>query len=80
MITQWERQAEVNACYELSSLIHHCLLTGERNLKRRLRHLWDNESWESIVEKFQTEGSVWYVWWQDGVRMYMKRRARWTCA
>lgn len=38
---------------------------------KALRSLWDNESWESIQRKFQTEGSVWYVWWMDGVRAYM---------
>ncbi len=34
--------------------------------------LWDGESWESIVEKFQTEGATWIVWWQDGLFSYIK--------
>ena len=32
-----------------------------------IRSLWDNESWESIVRKYNTEGSVWVCWWYDGV-------------
>lgn len=37
-----------------------------------IRALWDNESWESIVERFQTEGSTWAVWFSDGLNAYMK--------
>jgi hypothetical protein len=37
-----------------------------------LRRLWDGESWKSIKEKLMTEGSVWYVWWMDGVRQHLE--------
>ncbi len=37
-----------------------------------IRSLWDNESWESIISKFRTGGSVWCVWWSDGVSAYMQ--------
>ena len=80
MIIQLETESEVDASYQLSALINRCLLTGNRNLKRRLRGLWDNESWPRIVEKFQTEGSTWYVWYMSGVQTYMRRRHRWNLA
>ena len=35
-----------------------------------IRSLWEYESWDSIVEKFQAEGSEWIVWWADGVNAY----------
>lgn len=43
-------------------------LDGNKVNQQFLRGLWDNESWESIKKKLETEGSVWYVWWMDGVR------------
>lgn len=36
-----------------------------------LRGLWDDESWESIKEKFAYEDATWYVWWMDGVNALM---------
>jgi hypothetical protein len=33
--------------------------------------LWEGETWESIQAKLLTEGSVWHVWWMDGVRKYI---------
>ena len=36
-----------------------------------LRSLWDNESWQSIKKKLLTEGSIWYVWYMDGVRQHL---------
>lgn len=36
-----------------------------------LRRLWDGESWKSIKDKLMTEGSVWYVWYMDGVRQHL---------
>ena len=37
---------------------------------KKIRSFWNDESWESIVRKFQTEGSMWVVWWTDGVIEY----------
>ena len=44
---------------------------GDKIAQKFLVKLWDNESWESIKEKLETEGSVWYVWWMDGVSAFM---------
>jgi len=40
-----------------------------------LRKLWDGESWQDIKRKLLTEGSVWYVWWMDGVRQHLSNLA-----
>lgn len=29
------------------------------------------ERWQSVKTKLETEGSVWYVWWMDGVRQHI---------
>ena len=33
-----------------------------------LRTLWDGESWASIKDKWLSEGSIWIVWYYDGIR------------
>ena len=41
-----------------------------------LKRIW-NESWSSIKEKLEAEGSTWYVWWMDGVNtLEIKMRKR----
>ena len=37
--------------------------TSARN---KLKKLY-GDSWETIKERMETEGSVWYVWYMDGV-------------
>jgi len=43
---------------------------GDSVTAQTIRELWDNESWDSIMDKLRTEGSTWIVWWMDGVRKY----------
>jgi hypothetical protein len=46
-------------------------LKGKVSAKNYLRKLWDNESWISIKKKLETEGSIWYDWWMDGVNHHL---------
>ena len=55
-------------------------MDGNTNAQGILSDIWDGESWESIKKKLEVEGSawyaegsVWYVWWMDGVRELMRR-------
>lgn len=82
-----ETPKEEAASYELSQFINEALETKDRNLIRRIRRLWRydafgrgskyGERWGRIKEKFNTEGSTWYVWWMDGVRTFMRRKNKW---
>jgi hypothetical protein len=54
----------------LSQEINLAIETQDQNLIDKIRFYWDNESWESIQRKFNTEGSTWYVWWSDGVNKF----------
>lgn len=56
----------------LSELIQDNIDNPNEEQINKIRSYWDGEPWYSIVEKFQTEGSVWYVWWTDGVSAYLK--------
>lgn len=48
-----------------------CAFNHSRKAINHLRKLWDNESWQSIKAKLETEGSAWYVWYMDGIRQHM---------
>ncbi len=61
------------ASHELSTLIQRARDTEDSNLIQFLSGIWDGESWSSILEKFDTEGSTWVVWWYDGVRQLLHR-------
>ncbi len=65
-----ESSEEKSANKELCSITDHAL-KGNRKSQNYLRKLWDNESWKSIKDKLQAEGSAWYLWWMDGVRSHI---------
>jgi len=44
-------------------------IKGDRKAQNYLKKLW-GEKWTSIKEKLQTESSVWYVWYMDGVNAH----------
>jgi hypothetical protein len=65
----------------LAMLIDEARITHDRNLIRRIRRCWQfdifgrgsrrGERWKSILRKFDTEGSTWVVWWNDGVTHFL---------
>lgn len=90
MIINLETAQVEAASYFLSELIQEARETHDRNLIRRIRRLWQfdafgrgsrrGEKWASILKKISVEGSTWYVWWIDGVRVFMRRHHRWDNA
>jgi len=66
-----ECNTEAIASDELNFLVSMAI-EGNRKMQNYLRKLWDGEQWSSIKEKLNTEGSVWYVWYMDGVHKYMQ--------
>jgi hypothetical protein len=66
-----ESSIQQEAADELNLEIERAL-KGSRISRNLLRHLWDNESWDSIKEKALMEGSDWYVWYMDGVNKYIR--------
>ena len=64
-----ETPDEEFASEDLNFIIEQAL-NGDFELAGYLCQLWDGESRESIVDKLETEGSVWYVWYMDGVRQH----------
>jgi len=58
----------------LSDHINDAIISNDQESIKNIRKLFNNESWESIVKKFTTEGSTWIVWWIDGVNSYMNEK------
>lgn len=57
---------------DLQSITYRAMKFEGSHERAYLRKLWDGESWKSIKEKLMTEGSVWYVWWMDGVNAHLR--------
>jgi hypothetical protein len=58
----------------LSDHINDVIISNDQEEIKKIRKLFNNESWESIVLKFTDEGSTWIVWWMDGVSSFMKEK------
>jgi hypothetical protein len=68
----WELETDgQNIASEDLNFIIDCAINGNRKAQNYLKKIWDNESWPSIKDKLQTEGSVWYVWYMDGVNQHL---------
>lgn len=57
--------------FMLHQMIESAIESKDQNEIDEIRSFWDHEEWQDILDKYGTEGSVWYVWWWDGVRAYM---------
>jgi len=67
----------------LCNMIEVARRTHDRNLIRRVRRLWQydtfgsgskyGEKWTSILKKFDSDDNVWLVWWWDGVSKFIER-------
>ena len=51
-------------------------ITSNKRRQKGTRISNEKESWKSIKNKLETEGSVWYVWWMDGVRKFMREEKK----
>jgi hypothetical protein len=68
-VWQLETPLEEQASESLS-LISGEALKGDRKAQNFLKKIFE-EKWKYIKPKLETEGSVWYVWWMDGVHKFM---------
>ena len=57
------------------SRIAESAIAGDRKSQNYLKKLW-GEKWTRIKEKLQTKGSVWYVWWMDGVNQHIREEGQ----
>ena len=67
-VWQLENSQEIVASEDLNIIIE-IALAGNRKLQNYLKRLW-GDSWQTIKKRVNTEGSVWYVWYMDGVNQH----------
>lgn len=73
----WKLETPVqDAAIQDLQFIVDSAMNGNRASQNYLRTLWDGEKWESIKEKINTEDSVWYVWWMDGVNQHILKNKK----
>lgn len=70
-VWQLESTDQEVASEDLNIIIAKAMKFSGISERAYLRKLWDNERWQSIKKKLQVEGSVWYVWWMDGVNAHL---------
>jgi len=69
-IWQLENEQQIAASEDLNILIMQAL-NGKRSSLNYLKTLWPDCNWQTIKDRLNTEGSVWYVWWTDGVNQHL---------
>jgi len=71
VVWKLETPNEEMACYIVNDLY-----TQARAGKTRARNILKKcfyGNWNDIKEKMETEGSVWYVWYMEGVGNFMRK-------
>lgn len=53
------------------NFIYDMAISGNKDAQNLLKKCFDDD-WQTIKERFETEGSVWHVWYMDGVRAFME--------
>lgn len=69
-VWQLENEQQIAASEDLNVFIMQAL-NGKRSSLNYLKTLWPECSWQTIKDRLNTEGSVWYVWWMDGVNQHI---------
>ena len=64
-----ETLSEEIACNEINSL-YELAKNGKVSARNLLKKCYET-NWNEIKEKMEAEGSVWYVWYMDGIRKFM---------
>jgi hypothetical protein len=71
-VWSFETPMEEIAIDELNFLYKQARGTEKGSVSARnlLKKVFE-DSWKTIKKRFETEGSVWYVWYMDGVRNFI---------
>ena len=69
-VWQLENEQQIAASEDLSCIVQDAK-AGFIQQRDYLKSLWLECSWKTIKERLNTEGSVWYVWWMDGVNQHI---------
>lgn len=68
-VWQLENEQQIAASEDLNIIIE-LALASNRKAQNYLKKLW-GDTWQTIKERVQVEGSCWYVWYLDGVNQHI---------
>lgn len=68
----WKLESEAQD-FASEDLSHYAELAigGCRKAQNYLKKLWPECNWQTIKERITEEGSIWYVFWMDGVNQHL---------
>ena len=71
MIIKLESELQDQASEHINVLYREATEFRSTSARNKLKKLYDDD-WNTIKERFETEGSVWYVWYMDGVNQLLR--------
>ena len=74
-IWQLENDQQIAASEDLNDIIS-CALDGEQYSIDYLKSLWPECNWQTIKKRVNVEGSVWCVWYMDGVNQHITNQRK----
>jgi len=70
MIIQLETENEIYLC-DYMNMLYNEAIEGKVSARNFIKKCYSDYNWQTIKERMETEGSVWYVWYMDGIRKMM---------
>jgi len=68
----WQLETSSQECgVNIVNELYQQAIDGKVSSRNLLKKIYD-EDWKTIKERFETEGSVWYVWFMDGVNNLLR--------
>jgi len=74
-VWQLEDDQQIAASEDLNDIID-CAMDDEQYSIDYLKSLWPECSWQTIKKRINTESSVWYVWYMDGVNQHIANQRK----
>jgi len=73
-VWQLETADEQYAC-DLLNALYTSALRGNTKARNIIKKCFDGDNWKTIKARMDTEGSTWYVWYMDGIRVLLSQLA-----
>lgn len=70
-IIKLESPAQDIASEDLNIIIDFAR-AGHRKSQNYLKKLWPECNWKTIKERLEAEGSIWYVFYMDGINQHLQ--------
>jgi hypothetical protein len=66
-VWQLENNQQIAGAEYINELYRCAVEYHSAQARNLLKRIYTGDGWDTIKKKMETEGSVWYVWYMDGV-------------